>query len=175
MCDKWQTFWRLAAGCAAVVLAGIVAFSVDAQTAAGPPAGKRAIEAGRRAIEARKAIYILLETYFGPLGNVVKGSTQYNEVEVEKRLLRVAFLANLLSVDETYPEMSNLGKAETKAKPDVWANRSDFEKKLKEFQDHVASVVQVNAMEKRATDAFKAAVIAVAQDCKGCHDTFRAE
>jgi len=175
MWDKSQTIRRLAAGCTAVVLAGAVAFSVSAQTAAGPPAGRRAIEAGRRAIEARKAIYTLLDTYFGPLGNVVKGSTQYNEAEVQKRVVRVAFLANVLSFNESYPDVSNLGKAETKAKPDVWANRSDFEKNLKDFQNHVASLVQVNTTEKGATDAFKAAVNAVAQDCKGCHDSFRAE
>lgn len=175
MWDKSRTIRRLAAGCFAVVLTGTVVFSVNAQTAAGPPAGRRAIEAGRRAIEARKAIYTLLETYFGPLGNVLKGSTQYNEADVERRLLRVAFFANLLSFNETYPDVSNLGRTETKAKPDVWANRFDFEKRLKEFQDHVASLVQVNATEKGATAAFKAAVNAVAQDCKVCHDSFRAE
>jgi cytochrome c556 len=59
--------------------------------------------------------------------------------------------------------------------PNVWDNRQDFEKKLKDFQDHVAFLVQVNATEKGATDAFKAAVNTVAQDCKGCHDSFRAE
>jgi hypothetical protein len=75
MWDKLPTIRRLAAGCIAVVLAGAVAFSVNAQNAAVPPAGRRAIEAGRRAIEARKAVYTLLDTYFGPLDNVVKEST----------------------------------------------------------------------------------------------------
>jgi cytochrome c556 len=173
MGDKSRTIRSLAAGCTAIVLAGVAAFSVDAQSA--PPAGRRAIEAGRRAAEARKAIYTLIEAYFAPLGNVVKGSTRYDEAEVQKRVVRVAFLANILSFNETYPDVSNLGKPDTNARPDVWANRQDFEKKLKDFQDHVASLVQVNATEKGATDAFKAAVNAVAQDCKGCHDSFRAE
>jgi cytochrome c556 len=173
MGDKSRTIRRLAVGCTAIVLAGAAAFSVDAQTA--PPAGRRAIEAGRRAAEARKAIYTLIETYFAPLGYVVKGSTRYDEAEVQKRVVRVAFLANILSFNETYPDVSNLGRPDTNARPDVWANRQDFEKKLKDFQDHVASLVQVNATEKGATDAFKAAVNAVAQDCKGCHDSFRAE
>jgi cytochrome c556 len=173
MGDRSQAIRRLAAGCTAIVLAGAAAFSVDAQTS--PQAGRRAIEAGRRAAEARKAIYTLIETYFAPLRNVVKGSTRYDEAEVQKRLARVAFLANILSFNETYPDVSNLGKPDTNARPDVWANRQDFEKKLKDFQDHVASLVQVNATEKGATDAFKAAVNMVAQDCKGCHDSFRAE
>ena len=166
MGDKSRTIRRLVAGCTAIVLAGAAALSVNAQN--GPLAG-------RRAAEARKAIYTLIETYFAPLGNVVKRSTRYDEAEVQKRVVRVAFLANILSFNETYPDVSNLGKPDTNARPDVWANRQDFEKKLKDFQDHVASLIQVNAAEKSATDAFKAAVNAVAQDCKGCHDSFRAE
>jgi cytochrome c556 len=173
MGDKSRTIRRLAAGCAAIVLAGATAFSVDAQN--GPSAGRRAIEAGRRAAEARKAIYTLIEIYFAPLGNVVKGSTRYDEAEVQKRVVRVAFLTNILSFNETYPDVSNLGRPDTNAMPKVWANRQDFEEKLKDFQDHVTLLVQVNAAEKGATDAFKAAVNAVAQDCKGCHDSFRAE
>ena len=173
MGDKPRAIRCLAAGCTAIVLASAAAFSVNAQT--GPSAGRRAIEAGRRAAEARKAVYTLIETYFAPLGNVVKGSTRYEEAEVQKRVLRIAFLANILSFNETYPDVSNLGKPDTNARPDIWANRRDFEKKLKDFQDHVASLIQVNAAEKSATDAFKAAVNAVAQDCKGCHDSFRAE
>jgi cytochrome c556 len=173
MGDKSRTIGRLAAGCTAVVLAGAAALSVNAQT--GPSGGRRAIEAGRRAAEARKAIYTLMDTYFAPLGYVVKGSMRYDETEVQKRVVRVAFLANILSFNENYPDVSNLGKPDTNARPDVWTNRPDFEKKLKDFQDHVAFLVQVNAMDKGATDAFKAAVNAVAQDCKGCHDSFRAE
>jgi cytochrome c556 len=173
MGDKSRTIRCLAAGCTAIVLAGAAAFSVNAQTV--PSARGRAIEAGRRAAEARKAIYTLIEAYFLPLGNVVKGSTRYDEAEVQKRVVRIAFLVNILSFNENYPDVSNLGKPDTNAMRDVWANRQDFEKKLKDFQDHVASLVQVNATEKGATDAFKAAVNAVAQDCKGCHDSFRAE
>jgi cytochrome c556 len=173
--DRLKTVRRLAAGCTAVLLAGAIACSVNAQTAAGPSAGKRAIEAGRRAVEARRAVYTLIETYFAPLGNVVKGSTRYDKDEVQKRLTRVAFLVDVLSFNETYPDVSNLGRAETKAMPEVWTNRADFEKRLKDFQDHVALLVQVNTIEKGATAAFKTAVNAVAQDCKGCHDNYRAE
>jgi cytochrome c556 len=55
----------------------------------------------------------------------------------------------------------------------VWTNRADFDKRLKDFQAHAAALVQVNATEKGATDGFKAAVIALGEDCKGCHDTYK--
>ena len=73
----------------------------------------------------------MIETYFAPLGNVVKGSTRYDEAEVQKRAVRVAFLANILSFSETYPDVSNLGRPDTNAMPNVWANRQDFERRLR--------------------------------------------
>ena len=55
----------------------------------------------------------------------------------------------------------------------MWSDHADFDKKLKDFQAHAADPAEVNAKEKGATDAFKAAVAALAQDCKGCHDTYK--
>ena len=75
--------------------------------------------------------------------------------------------------DEAFPEVSNVGEPDTKAKADVWTNRPDFDKRLKDFQAHAAALVQVNATEKGATDAFKAAVVVLGEDCKGCHDTYK--
>jgi cytochrome c556 len=65
--------------------------------------------------------------------------------------------------------------AETKAKADIWTNRAVFDKKLKDFQAHASALQQVTATETSASDAFKTAANAVAQDCKSCHDDFRAK
>jgi cytochrome c556 len=166
--DKAKIMRLLPAVCVAVACAAGIAFSVNAQTASGP-------NAGRRAVETRRAVYTLIGANFGPLGNVVKGSTPYDEAEVAKRIDRVAFLAGLLSLNESYPDASNLGEPDTKAKADIWENRPDFEKKLKEFQDHAVALARVNATEKADSDAFKTAVNTLGQDCKACHDSFRAK
>lgn len=160
---------------AALILGASLALSAISQTApagaqpaAAPPAG---ISPARQAIEARKAVFILIGANFKPLGDVLKGATPYDAAEAQKRVARVAFLAELLS--DVFPDVSNTGEPETKAKADVWANRADFEKKLKEFQADANALIQVNFKERGATEAFKTALAAVGQDCKACHDSYR--
>jgi cytochrome c556 len=149
----------------AAFIATSLAVSVYAQTAATP--------AARQTIEARKAAYTLIGRNFRPIGDVLKGTVKYDDVDVEKRIARIAFLSGLLN--EEFPESTNLGEPETKAKADLWGNRADFDKRLREFQDHVVALADINARDKGPTDAFKAAATTLGQDCKGCHDTYKAK
>jgi len=162
-------------GGAALISAGLM-FAASAQNA--PPAAPAATTAApsgpspsKQAIESRKAIYTLIGNYFRPFGAIVKGAAAYDEAEVAKRAARIVFLSGL--VGENFPEGSNVGEPESKAKADVWSNRADFDKKLKDFQAHAEAFVEINAKEKGATDAWKAAVASLAQDCKGCHETYK--
>ena len=166
-----------ATGVALALSAGII-LSANAQSAAPAPApaaraGGAAPSPAKVAIETRKAAYTLIGNYFRQLGAVARGTTPYDEADATKRIARIAFLSGLPG--EAFPDVSNVGEPETKAKADVWTNRPDFDKKLKDFQAHAAALVQVNATEKGATDAFKAAVLALGEDCKGCHDTYKAK
>jgi len=156
-----------------VLLAVSLALSVDAQTA--PPSAPTAAPtpAARQAIEARKAAYTLIGRNFRPLGDVLKGTVNYADAEVETRITRIAFFSGL--VHEEFPESSNLGEPETKAKPDIWTNRADFDKRLRDLQLHVVALADVNARDRGPSDAFKAAVTTLGQDCKGCHDNFKAK
>jgi len=153
----------------ALFLSGGVVYSALAQNAP-PPAPPSAT---KQAIENRKAIYTLIGAYFRPFGAIAKGAAAYDEAEATKRAERIAFLANLAG--ENFPEGSNVGEPESKAKADIWSNRSDFDKKLKDFQAHALALVETNAKEKGATDALKAAIAALGQDCKGCHDAYKAK
>jgi len=137
------------------------------------PGAAQGPSAARQAIDVRKAVYTLIQSNFRPLGEVLKGNVQYDAADAQKRITRIAFLTGLLN--DSFPDISNVGEPDTKAKPDVWANHSEFVQKLDDFQLHVTKLEQVNSTEKGATDAFKAALNAVAQDCKGCHDTYRAK
>jgi cytochrome c556 len=168
-----------ATGAALALSAGIV-LSANAQSAAPAPApapvpAAKAGGAGpsptKQAIETRKAAYTLIGNYFRQLGAVAKGTAPYDEADATKRIARIAFLSSLPG--EAFPDISNVGEPDTKAKADVWTNRADFDKRLKDFQAHAAALVQVNATEKGATDAFKAAVVTLGEDCKGCHDTYK--
>jgi cytochrome c556 len=159
---------------AVLILGASLALPADAQTAPAPAPTAPAAPApspARQAIEARKAVFTLIGNNFRPLGEVAKGTTPYDGAEIQKRIARVVFLTELLP--EAFPDISNTGQPDTRAKPEAWTNREDFNKKIKDFQAHAAALVQVNATENNATDAFKSAVLAVGQDCKGCHDTYR--
>jgi cytochrome c556 len=157
---------RTVAATATLLLSIGYMLSANSQT---PVAG--GLNAARQAVDERKAIYKLIGANFKPIGNVLKGAAQYDAETIQKSIDRVVFLSGLL--DEAFPESSNLGDPETKAKADVWTNRVDFEKKEKDFQADALALQKVNETEKGATESFKVAAAAVGQDCKACHDNFR--
>jgi cytochrome c556 len=153
---------------ATMILGATLTVTAYAQT---PPAAPPAPSPAKQAIEVRKAVYVLIGSNFRPIGGLLQGRAQYDAAEFQKRIDRIVFLTDLAG--EAFPDVSNSGLPDTKAKADVWTDRTDFDKRLKDFQEHAKALSQVNAKEKGATDAFKAAAGALAQDCKGCHDKYR--
>ncbi len=127
----------------------------------------------KQAIEARKAAFTLIGQNFKPIGDAFQGKAPYDQAQVRTRAERVAFLAKLLP--ESFPDVSNVGEPGTRTKPEAWTNRADYDRRLKDFAEHSAALTQVAARETTASDAFKSAAAAVAQDCKGCHDSYRAK
>ena len=153
----------------AVFLAAAIAATAHSQTT--PPAGAPGPSPARQAVDARKAAFTLIGANFHPLGAILKGAAPADATEVNKRATRLAFLAGLL--DENFPDASNLGAPDSKAKAEIWSDRADFDKKLKNFQGDAAALVQVSGDGKGSADAIKAAIAAVGQDCKACHDKYR--
>lgn len=143
---------------------GPAASTVDKQ--AGPNPGKQAIAV-------RKAAFTLIGNSFKPIGDAAQGKAEYNQEDIQKRANRILILSEFL--DSAFPDASNLGEPDTKAKADLWAKKADFDKKLKDFQEHAATLAKVTATEKTASDAFKEAFGNLAKDCKGCHESFKAK
>ncbi len=125
----------------------------------------------KNAIETRKAAFHLIGTSFKPIGDAVQGKAEFNQADIQKRANRILMLTDFL--EASFPESSNLGEPDTKASADIWAKKAEFDKKLKDFQEHAATLAKVAATETSATPAFKEAFGAVGKDCKGCHDTFK--
>ena len=159
---------------AAFILGASYVLPADAQTPPASPAPAAATTGpspSRSAIEARRAVFALIGSNFRPLGDVLKGNKSYDAAEVQKRISRIIFLSEFL--DESFPDVSNTGLPDTKTKADAWTNKDDFAKKIKSFQDASLALQKVNAAEKGATDAFKASLAALGQECKGCHDNYK--
>jgi len=156
-------------GAALLIVGSSSVFAADepAKAAAAAPGPSPA----KQAIAVRKAAFLLIGNNFKPIGEVLQGKAPYNQADVVKRAERVAFLS--LLVDGTFPEDSNLGTPDTKAKAEVWEKKVEFDKLLKEFQVNAATLAQVAAKETTASDAFKKAAKAVAEGCKGCHDVYK--
>ena len=150
---------------AAFILSAIAGASCAQQAAAPGP------NPARQAIEARKAVFVLIANNFKPIGDTLQGKKPYDAAEIKKRAARVEFLTGLIA--ETLPEVSNRGLPDTKAKSEIWSDRAGFDKKLNEFSEHVATLAKVSATETTTSDAFKAAAAAVAQECKSCHEAYK--
>ena len=150
-----------AAACGLILTA---AFTAAVAQTAPPPANL-----AKQAIENRKAVFTLIGNNFKPVGEILRGSSAYESVDVDKYSARVAFLSGFLA--DAFPEISQSG--DTQAKAEIWSNRADFDKRLKDFAQHATALSQVAGQHGGNSDAFKTAARAVAQDCKGCHDKYR--
>ncbi|HWV15543.1 MAG TPA: cytochrome c [Cellvibrio sp.] len=155
----------------------LAAFSANLFAADAAPAEKPAAAPGpspaKQAIAVRKAAFTLIANSFKGIGDASQGKAEYNQADIEKRAKRVLVLSEFL--DGAFPDASNVGEPDTKTLPAAWSDKADFEKKLKDFQEHAATLVKVAATEKTASAAFKEAAGAVAKDCKGCHDSYKAK
>jgi len=158
---------RLALSACALVLGvsslGLQAADAPTAPAAGPTA--------KQVIDVRRALFTLIGSNFRPVGETLQGKQPYDAAEIQKRVARVAFLAPQLH--EVFPDYSASG--ETKAKPEIWSHRADFDSRLKDFQSHVLALAQVVDKDPGNVDAFKAAAAAVGKDCKACHDDYKAK
>ncbi|MEJ0034475.1 MAG: cytochrome c [Gammaproteobacteria bacterium] len=147
-------------------LATVLTGSVLAQAPPSPSAAKRAVDE-------RKAIFTLIGGNFRPIGEQLQGRVSLDSSQARKRAERLAFLAALAS--DAFSDVSNVGDPATRAKPEIWSNRAQFDQVVADFVKHSQALAQVVATQAPGSDAFKAAAGAVAQDCKSCHDNFRAK
>ncbi|MCB1624102.1 MAG: cytochrome c [Pseudomonadales bacterium] len=123
-------------------------------------------------IEYRQAMYTVMAGNFAPLGAMATGKAPFNAKEAQKRAERVAYISNMLS--EGFPPGSNQAKGtHTHAKPEIWSNRAEFDKLMKNLQTETAALVVATRTGDEAK--FKPAAAATGKACKACHDKFKQE
>jgi cytochrome c556 len=121
------------------------------------------------AIEYRQSVYTLIKWNFAPIGAMVKGEVPYDAAAVARH---TAFLETLSKMPlEGFTPGSDIG--DTKARPDIWQNRQEFEKLMSDFQEQVLKLNQAAGSGNQA--AVKEQFGATAKSCKNCHDKFRKE
>ena len=118
-------------------------------------------------IKQRQAGYRVLGYNFGSLAAMAQGKKPYNRDEAVRNASLAAAIAD-------YPRMffgEGTDKGETKAKPEIWQKRADFDAKMDKM------ITAVKALPQAAGDegALKKAVSDAGAACKACHDDYRAK
>jgi len=135
-----------------------------AARADGPPSK------GEQALTYRKALYQVMVWNVRPMGAMAQDKLPFDAAEFALRAGRVAAITPMLA--EAYPPESR-DVANSKLKPAMWANRADFDAKLKDLVDRSAALAQVAKGGDPAKT--KAAFFSMADTCKACHDKYKAE
>jgi cytochrome c556 len=125
---------------------------------------------GEQALKYRKAVYQAIAWNFGPMSQMAQGKIPFDAKEFELRAGRVAALAPMLA--ESY-SADTRDAAGSKARPEIWTQRADFDAKMKDLVDRSAALAAV----AKGGDAAKSkqAFLDTAATCKACHDDYKAD
>ena len=118
----------------------------------------------------RQSYFTLVAMNFGPIGSMVKGEIPWDDARLKTFANELAALGSM-DVSRAFPEGSDKGT--TRAKPEIWENKQDFEAKLGDMRKALAAlqIAAGSGDRKIITEAVGAAGTA----CKACHDEYKSK
>ena len=119
-------------------------------------------------VKYRRAAYQLMNVNFGSLDSMAKDKKPFDKAEAQRNADLVAILS---SVPKEYFGAGT--DKDTKAKPEIWTRRADFDAKMDKMSAEAAKLPPA----VRAGDmaAFRQQVADTGAACKACHDDYRAK
>lgn len=119
----------------------------------------------------RQSWFAMLATNFGPMAAMVKGDMPWQEMQMAGYADQ---MAALMTIDVMRGFADGSEKGTTKAKPEIWQNKADFQKKMDDLK---VAVTALQAAAEKGTDrkAIAEQVAATGKTCKACHDEYTAE
>jgi cytochrome c556 len=160
--SKMSRFSRPAARVTAVAVA------VAAVGGAFAPVSSAQQAPGAQWIKYRQAVYTVLGTNFGVVGRMAAGRQPYDAKAASAAADRIALMAT--TAPEVFPADSQSG-APTKAKPEIWTGRADFDGLMKNMGEKTAALAA--AAKTNNLDNVKAAFGEAQKTCKACHDKYK--
>lgn len=142
----------------ALLLAGLVA---------GAPLMASAEDAPEEIIKYRESVMKAYAGHAGAAARLVRGKVSFDNLKLHAGAMRDLSLL----VGELFPPDSDFG--ETRAKPEVWSKRDEFDKAVKENQ--AAAEAFAKAAESGDMQAAGEAFGTLSDSCKSCHESFRTE
>ena len=119
-----------------------------------------------RQVKYRRAAYTLMNLNLGSLAAMVEDKRPYNQDEATRN---ADFVAMLSTVPKNY--FGEGTDKDTKAKPEIWTHRADFDAKM----DKMAGEARKLPAVVRSGDlaAIRKQVDDLDHACKACHDEYR--
>jgi cytochrome c556 len=119
----------------------------------------------------RQSWFAMVAFNFGPMVSMVKGEIPWQEMQMAGYADQ---LAALMTIDAMrgFPDGSDKGT--TRAKPEIWQNKPDFQNKMDDLKK---AVVMLQAVAEQGTDrkAIAEQVGATGKACKACHDDYKSK
>jgi len=119
-------------------------------------------------VKYRRAAYTLMSLNFGSLAAMAQEKKPFNKDEAARN---AEFVALLATVPKGYFG-EGTGK-DTKAKPEIWEKRPDFDAKMEKMIGETAKLPA--AVRSGDMAAFRKQVSDTGAACKACHDDYRAK
>ena len=118
-------------------------------------------------VKYRRAAYNVIALNFGNMAAMAQDKKPFNKDEAARN-------ADIVSILATTPKgfFGTGTDKDTKAKPEIWTNRADFDAKMDKM---VAEAQKLPAAARGDMGAFKKQVSDTAAACKACHDDYRAK
>ena len=119
------------------------------------------------AVKYRKSAFFVMGQHFGRLNAVAQGRVPYEPVSTTVN----AEIVQLMSTLPWAGFVDGTDKGDTRALPKIWAERAQFDAGAVKLREETTKLVA--AAKSNNLDQLKAAVGAVGQTCKACHDNYR--
>lgn len=115
-----------------------------------------------------QGVMVAMKWELAAIAAVVKGEQPYSE-DTGRHAQMLAQQALMLPPAFVTP---TLGLPNSQSQSAIWSKREQFDKALQSFQTETAQLAYI-ARTPGNENALKTQFKAVAESCKGCHDTFR--
>ncbi|CAA6805621.1 MAG: Cytochrome c556 [uncultured Thiotrichaceae bacterium] len=122
-----------------------------------------------QAAKYRHSTFTMIRYHFGPMGEMIKGKSDYDKDTFAKN---ADALATLAALTENGFEVDGITKG-SRAKKDIWENKDKFDAGMKVFVENTAALA--TAAKSGDMASIKPVFAKVADNCKQCHKSYRAK
>jgi len=118
----------------------------------------------------RQSWFALVASNFGPMVSMLKGEMPWDQ---ERLAMWSEQLVQLTSMDVSRGFAPGSEKGTTRAKPEIWENREDFDNKMADLKAAAAELQAAVAGGDRET--ISGQIAATGEACKACHDEYKSD